>query len=186
MALTSRYDEALAFASELHREQERKGSHIPYLTHLLSVSALVIEGGGDEEQAIAGLLHDALEDQGNKTSYDDLAERFGTRVADIVRACSDTEVVPKPPWRVRKEAYLAHLPDEPDEVLLVSLSDKLHNARSMALDLGTAGPAMWDRFSAGRDEQLWYLSSLLGVFEARLPGHPLTRELALTLERLAA
>lgn len=184
--LSTAYDEALVYASSLHREQRRKGTDVPYLSHLLSVSALVLEGGGDEDQAIAALLHDALEDQPDLTSYDDLRERFGVRVADIVRACSDTEVQPKPPWRHRKEGFLRRLAVEPPDVLLVSLADKLHNARAILLDLRTAGAQVWERFNAPREDQLWYYSALVATFESQLPEHPLTQELRRTAEGLSA
>jgi (p)ppGpp synthase/HD superfamily hydrolase len=168
--MTSRYDEALAYASNLHREQKRKGTEIPYISHLLGVSSLVLEAGGDEDQAIAGLLHDALEDQGDKTSYEEIAARFGDEVARIVRACSDTEVVPKPPWRERKETYLAHLATQDTAVLRVSLADKLHNLRALLVDIEGHGADYLDRFNAGPDDQIWYFSTLSEIFDAHLPG----------------
>src|SRR3954471_11106085 len=116
--LTEKFDEALAFAARLHRSQTRKGpSRIPYIAHLMSVSALVLEAGGSETQAIAGLLHDGPEDQGGTKTLADIAHRFGGDVAEIVEACSDTMQEPKPPWRVRKEAYIVHLADAPDQAL---------------------------------------------------------------------
>jgi (p)ppGpp synthase/HD superfamily hydrolase len=180
--LTVRYDSALVYASEVHRGHVRKGSDIPYLSHLLGVSALVLEGGGDEEQAIAGLLHDALEDQGERTSYVEIANRFGIEVARIVRACSDTESLPKPPWRERKEAYLAHLRKQDDAVLRVSLADKLHNLRTLLLDLDEHGLGYLDRFNAAPEDQLWYYRSLASVFAANLPGAQ-ARELGLAVDR---
>lgn len=183
-ALTARYDEALALAAHLHREQRRKGTSIPYLSHLLAVSSLVLEAGGDEDQAIAGLLHDSLEDQSEQTSYADLRDRFGPGVADVVRACSDTEVVPKPPWRQRKQAYLEHLETADPQVLLVSRADKLHNARAILTDLREQGQQLWTRFSADRQDQLWYYRSLAEVFTRRLPT-PQSQELARTVEAIA-
>lgn len=166
MRQTPRYAEALTYAAALHLQQKRKGSGIPYISHVLAVSSLVWEAGGSQEEAIASLLHDALEDQGEHTSYEEISSRFGPRVAEIVRACSDTEQVPKPPWRERKQAYLEHLRTADEGTLRVSLADKLHNARSILSD----GPDVWARFSAGREEQLWYYGALADIFAERLPS----------------
>ncbi len=182
--LTPTYGEALAYATDLHRGQTRKGTAVPYVSHLLAVSALVLEAGGTEEQAIAGLLHDALEDQGDRTSYAQIADRFGAEVARIVRACSDTEAVPKPPWRARKEAYLAHLESADVAVLQVSLADKLHNARSLVTDVLAVGVGYLDRFSAGVADQLWYYGALVDIFTRRLPGNAQAAELGFTVARL--
>ncbi|QFG69236.1 HD domain-containing protein [Ornithinimicrobium pratense] len=184
MPLSEKFDEALVYAHELHRDQSRKGGERPYISHLLAVSSLVLEGGGDEEQAIAGLLHDALEDQGDKTSYAELEDRFGSRVAGIVRACSDTEVLPKPPWRERKQAYLDSLQHEGADVLLVSAADKLHNARATLTDTLYSETDVWSRFKAGRTEQEWYYRALVEVFEERLPHNPVVRELSRTVDAL--
>lgn len=164
MRLSERYDAALAYASELHRDQTRKGTGVPYLTHLLSVSALVGEHGGDEDQMIAGLLHDAIEDQG--ATGPDLEARFGPRVRHIVEACTDAFERPKPAWRARKERYVAKLPGASVDVKLVSASDKLHNARSILADLRRpdVGAAIWSRFSVPREETLWYYRALVGAF----------------------
>ena len=175
-ALTARYDKALAYAADLHRTQVRKGTTIPYLSHLLAVSSLVLEAGGDEQLAIAGLLHDALEDQGHATSHEEISYRFGQRCADIVLACSHSEYGGGEPedllerWRWRRERYLAHLADAPDDVLLVSRADKLHNARAIEADLRDIGPALWTRFRTGVEGQLWYYGALTDLFEQRLPG----------------
>ncbi len=185
-ALSVRFDQALLFASRVHREQRRKGGDVPYLAHLLAVTSLVLEAGGDEDQAIAALLHDALEDQPDQVTVDDLVERFGERVAQIVRRCSDVESHPKPPWRDRKEEHLDRLRQEQDDVLLVALADKLHNARSTLRDLRIGGPEVWRRFNAPRQDQLWYYSSLLEVFRSRLPREPMTSELRQAVEELAA
>jgi (p)ppGpp synthase/HD superfamily hydrolase len=188
MQLTARYDDALTFAADVHRDQLRKGTGIPYLAHLLAVSSLILEDGGDEEQAIAGLLHDSLEDHPERTSYGDLVRRYGSRVADIVRACSDSEELPKPPWRARKEAYLAHLDEAPPDVLRVSRADKLHNARAILADLRAEGASVWSRFKAGPESQLWYYGRLAEIFGRRLPGgqtDELQRVVA-EIERIAA
>ena len=153
--LTARYDEAVAFASRIHRDQARKGTTIPYLSHLMGVSGLVMEAGGSEDEAIAGLLHDALEDQGDKTSYEEIADKFGTTVADIVRACSDTEESPKPPWEQRKADYIESLRKKDTSVLRISLADKLHNLRSLLVDLEGHGPEYLTRFSGSPEQQVW-------------------------------
>lgn len=184
MKLTERYGEALAFANDIHRGQWRKGTDIPYVSHLLAVSSLVLEAGGDEAQAIAGLLHDTLEDQSARTSYEAIQQQFGGEVARIVRACSDTEVLPKPPWRDRKTAYLEHLEEADPAVLRVSLADKLHNARSILTDLREHGDELWDRFNASRDDLLWYYQGLAAVFSRRLPS-PQQRDLADVVDQLA-
>lgn len=178
MVLSSGYAKAVAYAADLHRDQVRKGTSVPYLAHLLSVSALVLEEDGDEDQAIAALLHDALEDQGERTSYAEIAGRFGSRVAAVVRECSDTEQTPKPPWRQRKETYLEHLRVASEDAVLVSAADKLHNAGAIVADLRELGPQLWSRFHAGADEQLWYYSGLVEVFQERRPASRMTAQLA--------
>jgi (p)ppGpp synthase/HD superfamily hydrolase len=166
--LTERFDEALAYVAHLHRTQLRKGGDIPYLGHLLSVSSLVIEGGGTETQAIAGLLHDAVEDQGGAPILAEIRTKFGDDVAAIVDQCSDTDVVPKPPWKARKEAYIAHLDTASDDTILVSLADKLDNARALLRDYRIVGAELWQRFSVNDPkEHLWYYRSLLEVFQDR-------------------
>ncbi len=181
--LSSRFDEALAFAVDLHREQPRKGTGVPYVSHLLSVAALVLEHGGSEDQAIAALLHDAVEDQGGRPTAERIRERFGDLVAEIVDGCTDTDVSPKPPWRLRKEAYVARVRNEPAHVRLVSAADKLHNARTMVTDLRIHGPELWGRFNAGRDETLWYLESLVAAFR-EAGSMPIVEELARTVAEL--
>lgn len=164
-----RLSEAFVFAASAHREQMRKDTCIPYVAHLMSVCALVLEHGGDEDQALAGLLHDVIEDCG--AEHEPVIRRqFGERVAAIVRACTDADVFPKPPWRERKEAYLRHLKTAAAEVLLVSACDKLHNARSIVTDQRAIGNSMFSRFNAGKEGTLWYYRALADVFLARLPG----------------
>lgn len=175
--LTDRYERALVYATVVHSAQRRKGTNIPYISHLLSVSALALEHGADEDQAIAALLHDAVEDQGGPPRLADIEARFGPRVAKIVEDCTDAWGEPKPPWQDRKEAYLAKLTDKPDESLLVSLADKTHNARAIVGDLRCSGSAVWDRFKGGREGTLWYYRELTGAFRRRFPG-PLVEELA--------
>ena len=165
--LSSRFREALWLAAFLHADQWRKGTDIPYVAHLLAVSSLVLEHGGSEDAAIAGLLHDSVEDQGGRTVLEQIASRFGPSVAAIVEACSDSTETPKPPWRARKERYIAHLAGVTRETLLVSLADKLHNARSILSDYRQIGEVLWERFQGGKDGTLWYYNALLVAFEER-------------------
>jgi len=184
--LTGSFQDALVYAAQVHDGHARKGSaQIPYLAHLMSVAALVLENGGDEEQAIAALLHDAIEDQGDRTSLAELRERFGDRVARIVEACSDTDQRPKPPWLGRKQAYIDRMQTEPEDVLLVALADKVHNARSTVADLRAHGDATWRKFGGTVEQQLWYYRSLSELFSRRLPGS-LSDELARLVDELAA
>jgi (p)ppGpp synthase/HD superfamily hydrolase len=182
--LGTRFDDALGYASALHRKQERKGSGIPYVGHLLSVSSLVIEGGGDETQAIAALLHDAVEDQGGVKTLAEIRAKFGDDVATIVDQCSDTDEVPKPPWKQRKQRYVDHLGYASKATLLVSLADKLDNARAILRDFRTDGPAVWQRFSEQNPrEHLWYYRSLLAVYQ-RHQNSWLVAELERVLDEL--
>jgi (p)ppGpp synthase/HD superfamily hydrolase len=164
------FQAALAYAVTAHAGQMRKGTEIPYVSHLLAVCALVLEAGGSEIQAIAALLHDAPEDCGGQPRLDDIRHRFGDKVGDIVEACSDSLVenpAEKAPWKERKRKYLEHLRDVDSDVLLVSAADKLHNARAILQDLTNHGPSVWDRFNAGRHDQLWYYRELANVFQSR-------------------
>lgn len=183
MTLTDRFGEALMFAEAAHRDQRRKGTEIPYVSHLMAVCSLVLEHGGDEDQAVAALLHDAIEDQGGPEMEARIQEKFGERVAKIVRACTDADTEPKPPWRERKEAYLAALPHKPDDALLVSMADKLHNATAILEDHREIGDALWDRFKGGKAGTLWYYERLVEVFLERMPG-PLCNRLQRTVAEL--
>lgn len=165
-----RFTDAVAHALELHGEQVRKATSIPYMSHLLSVCSLVLEDGATEDEAIAALLHDGPEDQGGQATLDEIRRRFGSEVTAMVDGLSDTLEHPKPPWRDRKEAYLRRLRHEPESVLRVSLADKLHNLRSVATDLALMGDDLWSRFNADRDAQAWYYRELLAVFEDRIPS----------------
>jgi (p)ppGpp synthase/HD superfamily hydrolase len=183
--LSKLYDEALVYASELHRYQVRKGSGVPYIAHLLSVSSRVLSAGGTEIQAIAGLLHDAAEDQGGQARLDDIRRTFGTEVAQIVADCTDSWVDPKPLWRPRKEAYLAILPKKAPTSLLVSLADKVDNAEAILKDYSNVGEELWDRFTGGREGTIWYYRTLSTIFDDVLPG-PLARELSLAVSEFPA
>jgi (p)ppGpp synthase/HD superfamily hydrolase len=157
--MTWRFDAALQFASALHHKQIRKGTPIPYLAHLMSVCALVLEAGGDEDQAIAALLHDAVEDQGGLPTLDTIRHLFGERVADIVESCSDSTVsdrTKKLPWRERKEKYLEHLRGANKDAVFIAAADKLHNARAILSDYRELGEQLWLRFNAPKNDQLWY------------------------------
>ena len=154
--LTGRFEESLIFSAHLHATQTRKGTAIPYIAHLMAVASLVITHGGNEDEAIAALLHDAVEDQGGPPTLELIRARFGERVSAIVDGCTDTDVTPKPPWRVRKERYLAHLKSASPSVKLVAAADKLDNVRAITSDHRTHGAEIWTRFNAGRDDQLWF------------------------------
>ena len=166
--LTDRFSQAFAFASVVHASQVRKGTRIPYIAHLMGVASLVLEQGGDEDTAIAALLHDAPEDQGGRAMLAQIQARFGDRVAKIVEGCTDTFDDPKPPWVERKERYIAHLRAADLSTCLVSAADKVHNARAILHDLQTIGPAVFKRFSASQEQTGWYYGSLARVFNERL------------------
>ena len=177
MVLTERFDRALLYATHVHGGQVRKGTSTPYVAHLLAVSATVLEYGGDEDLAIAALLHDSVEDQGGKPRLDDVRNRFGRRVAKVVQACSDTladtgKGERKGDWLKRKKAYIAHLKTVDDDVLRVSLADKVHNARAILRDLRKPeiGEKIWTRFSQPKERTLWYYRSLANRFRELLPG----------------
>lgn len=170
-AHSQRYVDALAWAAELHRFQRRKGKPVPYISHLVAVSGLVWEDGGTEDQAIAGLLHDAIEDAGQSHAFID--QRYGKTVADIVQACTDTDGptaagASKSPWIERKTAYIEKLASKPQQAWLVTAADKAHNARDMVLD-ADRDPGSWDRFQAGLDGSAWYLWSLHNKLKVLLP-----------------
>lgn len=168
--LTDRFDEALHFAHRLHRDQMRKGTSIPHISHLMIVAALVIEHGGNEDQAIGALLHDAAEDQGGAETLEEIRKRFGDAVAEIVSDCTDAWTEPKPDWRVRNEAYLSKLPAKPPQSLLVSLADKTHNAEAILFDYRVLGDPLWQRFNGGADGTRWYYNALADVFSRKMPG----------------
>lgn len=190
--LTDRFDRALLYATHVHGGQVRKGTSTPYVAHLLAVAATVLEYGGDEDLAIAALLHDSVEDQGGKARLEDVRNRFGDRVARIVEACSDSladtaKGERKANWQERKEAYLAHLQKVDEDILRVSLADKVHNARAILRDLRKPdiGEKIWDRFSQPKDRTLWYYRSLAKTFREMLPGQ-LSNELREIVEVLEA
>ena len=170
MRLTDRYNDALGFAESIHRTQYRKGTSIPYISHLVTVSALTLENGGDEDQAIAALLHDAVEDQGGEARLIEIESRFGKKVAQIVADCTDAWVEPKPPWKERKVAYIRGLSKKSKTSLLVSLADKTHNAEAICQDYEEIGDNLWQRFNAGKEGTLWYYSELAEAFSTLMPS----------------
>ena len=188
--LTERFDNALQFAHGVHRSHPRKDTTIPYVSHLLSVAGLVLESGGDEDLAIAALLHDAVEDaedMSGEEMSDRIRAKFGDRVADIVDGCSDAKSSPgesKPPWRSRKEAYLEHLRSAPHDVLRVSIADKVHNARSIATDQDRFGEELWKRFSSTSEESRWYYTSLRDIYKERISDSYLIKELDIAIARI--
>ena len=166
--LTGQFSKALVYAELKHHNQVRKGGDIPYLGHLLTVAGLVINDGGSESQAIAALLHDAVEDAGGPATLEEIKKNFGDDVARMVDECSDTDQEPKPPWRERKQTYINHLADVGDDTLLISVADKLDNARSMLRDYHEHGPKLWERFTVKDPrDHLWYYSELLKAYRAR-------------------
>ncbi|HWQ03350.1 MAG TPA: HD domain-containing protein [Candidatus Nitrosotenuis sp.] len=166
MNLTNKFDEAFLYAHELHGSQGRKGTSRPYIGHLMGVCALVLAYGGDEDEAIAALLHDAPEDCGGRAVLEEIRRRFGERVARIVEGCTDTLETPKPAWRARKEAYVAHVRTEPADVRLVSCADKLWNVREILQDFRAQGAAVFERFTGKREGTLWYYRALVEAFRA--------------------
>jgi GTP pyrophosphokinase len=176
MILSHRFEEALLFAVRLHARQIRKSTKIPYVAHLMSVVGLVLEYGGNEDEAIAALLHDAVEDQGGAATREEIRRRFGETVAAIVDGCTDSDESPKPPWRARKQAYIDQVRHAGASVRLVSAADKLHNARSILADYRTSGEAVWKRFGGGREGTLWYYRALIDAFRAA-GASPLVDEL---------
>lgn len=194
----SKLAEAFDYAAMEHQHQLRKSTAIPYISHLMSVSALVMEHGGNEDQAIAGLLHDVIEDSDPADHIPkvraEILKRFGAKVLELVEGCTDGEPDAsgkKSDWKTRKVAYLANLEDKADDLFLVSCCDKLHNARAILTDLETHGNKMFERFTAKQSETIWYYRSLSEVFSRRLKGSRTeiaARELSFTvseIERLA-
>lgn len=187
MILSPRFERALAYSAQIHAGQLRKQTETPYVAHLLAVTAIALEHGATEEEAIAALLHDAVEDAGGKPRLVDLEVRFGKRVAGIVAGCTDTDQTPKPPWAERKRAYVARIRQASASVKLVAAADKLHNSRAILSDYRTLGDALWSRFNGGKAGTLWYYRALVKAFSGRRLRR-LVQELDRTvteLERLA-
>jgi GTP pyrophosphokinase len=194
MQLTERFNDALLYAVQLHAGQVRKVSGEPYVAHLLGVASIALDYGADEDEAIAALLHDAIEDQGahwqsqwHSVLAEEIGRRFSPGVAEIVRGCTDSDTMPKPPWQERKEAYLAHLDHASPSVRLVVAADKLHNVRSLLRDYRGKGEAIWRHFKGGREKTLWYYRAVVESLK-RSDATPLVEELdraVAELEQLA-
>ena len=183
---TERFEDALAYAHQVHRGQRRKGTGIPYIAHILGVTAIAMEYGADEDEAIGALLHDAAEDGGGEARLAEIRARFGDAVGDIVLGCSDSLVEDpedKLPWRERKENYLAHLEHASHSVSLVSAADKLHNVRAITRDLREHGDEVWERFQGKRDGTLWYYEAVADALLRRYRS-PLTRDLQREVDEL--
>jgi (p)ppGpp synthase/HD superfamily hydrolase len=181
--LGPRFLRAFVFAADKHKGQTRKASSIPYIAQLMGVASLVLEAGGDEDLAIAALLHDVVEDCGGVPMLKEVRRRFGARVAKVVDGCTDAYADPKPPWRERKESYIARLRDEDKETRLVSAADKLNNVRSILSDYRAVGESIWSRFNGGREGTLWYYRTLRDEFLRDRPNR-ITRDLALAVREL--
>jgi (p)ppGpp synthase/HD superfamily hydrolase len=186
--LGPRFERALLFATRKHARQTRKGGGIPYISHLLGVAGLVLEAGGDEDLAIAALLHDVAEDCGGVPMLNQVRRRFGRRVAHIVEGCSDAFTIPKPSWRERKEPYIRHLRTADADTRLVSVADKLHNARSIVADYRELGEQIWERFQGRREGTLWYYRALLDEFKRKKPNRLINEfeRVVIELEALTA
>jgi (p)ppGpp synthase/HD superfamily hydrolase len=163
--LSERFTTALTYATQLHVNQVRKGSGVPYIAHLLGAASIALEYGANEDEAIAALLHDAIEDQGGAATREEIRRRFGDNVTAIVDGCTDADTIPKPPWRQRKEAYIAHIATASPSVLLVSAADKLYNAQSILKDYRVLGESLWERFQGGKAGTLWYYPALVDAFK---------------------
>jgi GTP pyrophosphokinase len=181
--LGPRFLKAFLFAAEKHKGQVRKASTTPYIAHLMGVASLALEFGGDEDIAIAALLHDVVEDCGGAPVLKEVRRRFGSRVAKIVEGCTDSATDPKPPWRERKETYIRHLKSADADTRLVSAADKLNNVRSILSDHRDVGEVVWERFNGGREGTLWYYRALVQEFK-RGKANRLIRELELAVEEL--
>lgn len=178
---------ALRVAAQMHATQTRKSTQIPYVSHLLGACAIALEHGADEDEAIAALLHDSIEDVEPTDQVRATIAWFGPRVLAIVEGCTDADVHPKPPWRERKEAYLRHLASADASTVLVSAADKLHNARTIVSDLHAVGAAVWDRFNVPRGETLWYYRALVDAYRANGHAPPaLVNELDRTVQEMAS
>lgn len=185
MKLSTRFEQALILAAQLHAAQTRKSRDVPYISHLLSVTALVLEDGGDEDEAIAALLHDAVEDQGGIVTRNLIRQQFGETVVGIVDDCTESVTKPKPPWRDRKLKYLDQMRRASPSALKVSLADKLHNARCVLADYYLQGNAIWDKFKGGKDGTLWFYRSLLEVYKTTNSDSVLVQELEQIVVKLS-
>jgi (p)ppGpp synthase/HD superfamily hydrolase len=181
--LDARFEQALVYAFRLHSGQKRKQSQVPYIAHLLGVTGIVLEDGGNEDEAIAALLHDAVEDQGGLETLEEIRMRFGSKVADLVLALSDSYTQPKPPWRERKQVYIDSIPGANPSEIRISLADKVYNARAILRDLRLEGDRIWTQFNGGKEGTLWYYQQLVLAFQTH-GEQPLLSELIRILEQI--
>lgn len=181
--LSDRFEEALLYATRLHSQQVRKGTNVPYISHLLSVAALVLEDGGNEDEAIAALLHDAVEDQGGEATRAEILTRFGGRVVAIIDGCTEITANPKPPWRERKLQYIEKIRHASLSIQRVSLADKLHNIRSIVADWQRVGDSVWERFRENREGTLWFYRSLANIY-SEVSSSAMVAELTIAIDKL--
>ena len=186
MVLSKDFERALAYATRIHGGQLRKETRIPYIAHILGVTAIALEYGATETEAMGALLHDAVEDCGGARRLRDIEGKFGKAVAKIVDGCTDTDQMPKPPWTTRKQAYIAHLRHASVSIQIVSAADKLHNVRAILMDYRTERDKLWTRFNGGKEGTLWYYAALLGAFRRSKRLAPLLAEIDRTLTVLEA
>jgi (p)ppGpp synthase/HD superfamily hydrolase len=183
MRLSRQFEKALTYATRIHGGQLRKKTRIPYIAHIIGVAAIAMEYGANETEAIAALLHDAVEDCGGAKRLRDIQLKFGKKVARIVAGCTDTDRTPKPRWLERKKVYVAHVRHAPMPTKLVSASDKLHNIRAILMDYRKEGERLWSRFNGGKQGALWYYRALVKAFTGKRI-EPLVQELNRTLTQL--
>jgi (p)ppGpp synthase/HD superfamily hydrolase len=186
MTVSRQFEKALVYATRIHGGQLRKKTRIPYIAHILGVTAIAMEYGANETEAIGALLHDAVEDCGGAKRLRDIERKFGKPVAKIVDGCTDTDQTPKPPWLARKKAYIAHLRHAPVSTQIVSAADKLHNLRAILMDYRTERDKLWSRFTGGKKGTLWYYAALLEAFPGGKRLAALLAELDRTLTTLEA
>lgn len=184
MRLSRQFEKALLYATRIHGGQLRKKTKIPYIAHILGVTAIAMEFGANEIEAIAALLHDAVEDCGGAKRLRDIEQKFGKAVAKIVDGCTDSDQAPKPPWLERKKAYIAHVRHASVPTKLVSASDKLHNIRTILMAYRREGENLWSRFNRGKQGALWYYRALVDAFDGAKRIHPLVQEIDRVLTEL--
>jgi (p)ppGpp synthase/HD superfamily hydrolase len=182
--MSERFVVAVELANELHGDQIRKGTKVPYISHPLIVSGIVLQHGGGEDEAIAALLHDTVEDCGGKPVMVRIRKRFGDNIADLVDGCSETDIQPKPPWRERKDGYIESIKSANPSVRLISCADKIHNASSIISEYRKVGERVWDRFKANKTETLWFYTSIINAMRASGENRPILDELVIVVEEL--
>ena len=182
--MSERFVDAVGFANKLHGDQLRKGTNVPYISHLLIVSGIVLQHGGGEDEAIAALLHDTVEDCGGKPVMVEIRQRFGNKIAELVDGCTETDIQPKPPWRERKERYLESIRSANPSVRLISCADKIHNASSIISEYRKVGEQVWDRFKANKTETLWFYTSMVNAMQASRENRSILEELVIIVEDL--